>query len=123
MTIALMLQEYLSDRGVNYEVVPHEHTHTSSQTARASHVPPERLAKAVVLTREGGFVMAILPASCKVRLDAIEEIYRCPIGMASEAEIYSLFPDCEFGAVPPVGAAYAVDCVVDESLERQSDIY
>ena len=123
MGIAPTLQEYLNDHGVEYEVVAHELTHTSSQTALASHVPQERLAKAVVLAREGGIVVAVLPASCKVRLDVVEQHFRCPITMASEAEISSLFPDCEVGAVPPIGAAYAVDCIVDESLEQEADIY
>jgi len=123
MGIAGTFREYLNDRGIHYEVVAHEPTLTSLQTAHASHVPQEHLAKGVVLTREGGFVLAVLPASCRVRLDAIEQLVGCPIGMATEAEIGSLFPDCAAGAVPPIGAAYAVDCIVDESLEDAADIY
>jgi Ala-tRNA(Pro) deacylase len=68
-------------------------------------------------------VLAVVPACSKVRLDVIEQILHCPVDLASEAEVNSLFPDCEPGAVPPVGAAYAVDTIVDVSLDQQRDIY
>src|SRR5947207_77719 len=123
MAIALTLQQYLSDHGIHYELMTHELTKSASRTAQASHVPANRLAKGVVLTREGGYVMAILPASCKVRLNAVEQMLHCPVGMASEDEVSSLFPDCETGAVPPIGAAYALDCIVDDNLEHETDIY
>src|SRR5438552_17804642 len=116
MGIAITLQEYLSDQGIDYEVMAHERSNSSLHTVEASHVPRDRLAKGVVLTREGGYVMAILPASCKVRLDAVAQMVQCSVGLATEDEISSLFPDCETGAVPPIGAAYALDCIVDDDL-------
>ena len=123
MGIALTLQEYLNDRRITYDVMTHEVTNSSTRTAQASHIPGDRIAKGVVLTKEGGFVMAVLPASCKVQLDAIEHMLHCPVNLATEDEISSIFTDCEVGAIPPIGAAYALDCVVDESLEQQADLY
>jgi Ala-tRNA(Pro) deacylase len=46
-----------------------------------------------------------------------------PVSMATEEEIATLFPDCEIGAIPPVGAAYGLETVVDDSFDRVSDIY
>ena len=123
MGIAVSLREYLDDHHINYEVMTHEPTGSSLQTAQASHVPGDCLAKGVILTREGGCVLAVVPASSKVRLDAIEQMLHCPVGLASEDEVSSLFPDCEAGAVPPIGAAYAVDTIIDESLDHQRDLY
>jgi len=123
MGIALTLQEYLNDRNIIYDVIIHELTNSSTRTAQASHVPGDRLAKGVLLAKEGGFVMAILPASCKVQLDAIEQMLHCPVNFATEDEICSIFSDCAIGAVPPIGAAYALDSVVDASLEEQADLY
>jgi Ala-tRNA(Pro) deacylase len=34
-----------------------------------------------------------------------------------------MFPDCEPGSVPALGAAYGLGVVVDASLARQQDIY
>ncbi|HEY7669276.1 MAG TPA: YbaK/EbsC family protein [Hyphomicrobium sp.] len=123
MGIALTLQQYLDDKHIDYDVLMHKRTHSSEGTARASHVPGERLAKGVVLTREGGFVVAVVPACSKVRMDVIERMLRCPVGLASEDEIAELFPDCDTGAVPPIAEAYAVDAFVDESLDTQPDVY
>ena len=43
--------------------------------------------------------------------------------MAAEEEIGRTFHDCEIGAVPPVGAAYGLPAVVDDSLVTESEIY
>jgi Ala-tRNA(Pro) deacylase len=123
MGIALTLQQYLDDQGIDYEVMTHKRTNCSSQTALASHVPGDCLAKAVVLAKEGGFVVAVVPASGKVRIDAIQQMLHCPVTVASEDEIGGLFPDCEAGAVPPIVAAYALDAIVDDSLDQKADIY
>jgi Ala-tRNA(Pro) deacylase len=123
MAIAFTLKQYLDDKNVDYDVLTHKHTHSSEATSRASHIPGQALAKGVVLTREGGFILAIVPASSKVRIDVLERLFHCPIGMANEDEIAEIFPDCEEGAVPPVAEAYAVDTLIDESLDKLSDVY
>ncbi|HWK38774.1 MAG TPA: YbaK/EbsC family protein [Hyphomicrobium sp.] len=123
MGIALTLQEYLDDNHVPYAVKQHKRTHCAYDTARATHVPGERIAKAVVLTREGGFVVAIVPATARVRLDIIERMLQCPIDLANEDEISELFPDCDVGAVPPIPEAYAIDAFVDDSFDAQPEVF
>ena len=123
MGLALTLQQYLDDKHIDYDVLKHRRTASSESTAHASHVPGERVAKAVVLTREGGFVVAVIPACAKVELKSIEQMLQCPVSLASEEEIAEIFPDCEAGAIPPIGEAYAVDAFIDESLEEQPDVY
>ncbi|HXF52775.1 MAG TPA: YbaK/EbsC family protein [Hyphomicrobiaceae bacterium] len=123
MGIALTLRQYLDDNHIDYELMTHKRTKCAWHTAMASHVPEDALAKAVVLRREGGFVVAVVPASRRVALDAVERLLDCPVDIADEEEIGALFPDCETGAVPPIVAAYALDAIVDDSLERQPEIY
>jgi len=123
MGIALTLQEYLDDNHVPYDVMRHKRTHCAFDTVRAAHVPGDRLAKAVVLTREGGFVVAVVPATGRVSLSAIERLLRCHVDLATEDEICELFPDCDIGAVPPLSEAYAVDTFIDQSFDKQPEIY
>ena len=123
MGIAITLQQYLSDHGVSYDSLVHERTGTSIRSAQASQVPGDRLAKAVVLRRRDGYILAVLPASRQVRLDEIGGWLKQPVGLATEDEFAPLFPDCEPGAVPPVAAAYGLRSLVDESLEAQPDVY
>jgi len=44
------------------------------------------------------------------------------VGLASEAEFKSLFPDCETGAMPPFGNLYGMSVFADEALSRDKEI-
>ena len=123
MGIAITLKEFLDGRGVEYDVLQHAPTPTASRAAEASHVPGDCLAKAVVLRRGGDFMLAVVPASCRVNLDRVEELMDERVALATEDEIEGLFRDCDRGAVPPLGSAYGLECIIDETLERPRDIY
>src|SRR6202040_2145437 len=97
MTIAPSLRKYL-DQNVTYDVICHEPTTTSMRTAEASHVSGECLAKAVVLRRDGGYMLAVLPASHHIRLPELRQHIGDDVALADESEIKRLFPDCALGA-------------------------
>ena len=63
MAIALTLQKYLAAKGIRYDLVKHNLTNSSMETAKACHVPRERVAKGVLLRDEIGYALAVLPAS------------------------------------------------------------
>jgi Ala-tRNA(Pro) deacylase len=123
MAIASTLKWYLEAFGADYEVLPHPHSSTSFQTARAARVPEEWLAKAVVLEDRDGYVMVILPASHRITFDALERLLERRLVFASEEEIGALFADCEKGAIPPLGCAYGIQTVIDDALLRLSQIF
>src|SRR5580704_2749841 len=122
MTVAPTLQKYL-DQTVTYEIIPHDPTMSSTRTAEACHVPGDCLAKGVVLRRDGGYMLAILPASHHIHLSDLKMQFGDKVDLASEDEIAQLFCDCELGAVPPVGECYGLDVIVDDSIEAQREIY
>lgn len=123
MAIAMTVQQYLEERDVDYDVVAHHPTQSSIETAHASHVSGDRIAKGVVLETEDGYMLAILPASRHVRLGQLRAYLNGPVELATEEEIAALFADCETGAVPAVGGAYGLAVIVDESLAEQPDVY
>lgn len=123
MAIALTLQEFLDWENVDYTVLQHPYTISSLGTAEAAHIPPEQLAKSVVLCDEYGFIMVVVPASHNINLDRMRMLYGRQFQLANEAEIADLFYDCEDCAVPALGEAYGFDVLVDEELEQYSDIY
>ena len=122
MTIAPTLQKYL-DRNVTYDVVTHEPTMSSTRTAQACHVSGDCLAKAVVLRHNGGYVLAVLPASHHIQLSDLKSQIGDDLELADEKDIRRLFPDCALGAIPPVGECYDLDVIVDDSIEDQPDVY
>ncbi len=123
MTIARRVVSYLVEQDADFDVVSHPYSSTSLETAQVAHVSGDRLAKSVVLEDDHGYVLAVLPASCKVDLSEVHRQTRRNLGLATEYELGALFEDCEPGAVPPFGNIYQIETLVDESLTEQSDIY
>lgn len=123
MAIAITLKQYLSDNHIKYDTLSHPYTLSSTKTAQASHIPGSRIAKAVLLKKEDDYILAVLPASRHILFDEIEAIVDQIVRLATEEEIESMFTDCELGAVPPIGKAYGLDVLMDDSLGGGEDIY
>ena len=123
MTIAASVKRHLSRQAIQYEVIEHSRTLDSAHSAEAAHVPGARLAKGAVLKDRDGFLIAIVPATRRVDLGAMHRELGRPLGLATESEVASLFADCEPGAVPPLGAAYGIPSMLDDSLVEAPDVY
>ena len=121
MSIAPKLQQFLDEAKADYELIEHEPTKSSLETARSCDVPADKVAKAVLLDTDDGQLLAILPSDRKVELSELRsELGRKP-RLASEDEIKRLFDDCDLGAIPPAG--YGVRTIVDNAIDRQPDVY
>jgi len=123
MAIAISLKEYLDGNGLDYEVIDHPYASTSLDVAQKAHVPPDKLAKSVVLEDEGGYVIAVCPASKKIQLGSLYHQINRRLHLADEYELADLIGDCVLGAVPPLGEPYGADVVVDDSLLSVPDVY
>lgn len=123
MSIASRLQDYMVQEGIHYEVVTHQRTNSSIETAEAAHVPGDEIAKAVILEDDDGYVMAVVPATHHIKLGSLSKQMHRELRLAVERDLPKLFNDCEAGAVPPLGMAYGMPTVVDDTLAKQPDIY
>ena len=127
MAIAPKVSDLFIDRGIDYHVVPHPYTENSVESAQYAHVNLDRLAKAVAVASGSGvdrrFRLAVLPASRDIDLKALTDICGEHVELAHEYELTVLFPDCAVGAIPVLGAAYHLDTIVDNALERQDEVY
>jgi Ala-tRNA(Pro) deacylase len=123
MPIAKALKTYLDSHGVKYDLIPHPHTVSSMKTAEAAHVPGDRLAKAVVVKDEEGYLLAVVPATHHLDLGMLHRQLNRKLGLASEEELVRLFPDADLGAIPPVGEPYRIEVLLDETLAEQPEVY
>jgi Ala-tRNA(Pro) deacylase len=121
--IARRLKWYLESHGVDYDLVHHTYASTMEETALAARVPAGRVAKCVLFEDERGYVLAVVPASCHVELEALDQTMGRNLELATENELDSIFDGCEHGAVPPIGAAYNIPMAIDQSLLRLGDVY
>ena len=124
MSLSRRLAAYLDERGVSYETLPHHPSHSSLGSAIAAQVPTHKLAKAVMLENEQGHrLMAVIPADSKLSLSVINDTLGSRYHLMKEKQVYDCFDDCEHGAVPPLANAYNMDCIVDDALVEQADVY
>lgn len=123
MSIARSVEQYLKEHAVDYELVHHPRSVTSMSKARLAHVPGEQLAKSVLLEDEAGYLMAVIPSTHRIDLGKLHHQHNRRIGLAVEREVTELFPDCDPGAIPAIGAAYSLDTIIDDTLLAQPDVY
>jgi Ala-tRNA(Pro) deacylase len=123
MAIAITLEQFLQNQDIDYDILQHEKTQTSLETASTAHVSGDCVAKSVLLEDDTGYVMVVLPASHELDMSRVHEQISRPLTFAHENELALLFSDCELGAIPPIGNAYGIETLVDDSLAEQPDIY
>lgn len=124
MPILKRLEDYLKKNNAKYREVVHLESYTAQETAEAMHIHGKDLAKPVMIKADGGYVMAVVPASWKVDFGKLKGVLKkTDVRLATEEEFRKLFPDCEPGAEPPFGNLYDIDTFVDRSLAADEHIY
>jgi Ala-tRNA(Pro) deacylase len=120
--VPLPIKNYLEQRRVPFRASEHPFGVTARMTAQHAHVSGKRFGKTVVLKQNGRFLLALVPAAETVDLSALADLIGPGITLASEAELTELFPDCEPGAMPPLGGLYGLPVVADACLEKHATI-
>lgn len=123
MSIATSVKGFLEKQSVDYQLIPHPRTGSSMETAAAAHVPGDQLAKAVVLSDGNDFLIVVVPSDYHVHLGRLHAHLGRDVGLATEEELVSLFPDCDAGAIPPLGEIYGVETLVDTTLWDQPALF
>lgn len=90
--LAAKVKEFLSIRGVQYELISHPTTYTAQQTAENLHIRGEELAKSVIVKMDGAFALAVLPTSRHADLSVLQSATGArAIRLASEIELKTAF--------------------------------
>lgn len=117
------LKKLLDDRRIKYVAINHSPAYTARETAASMFVPRNEFAKSVIVDLDGNKVIAVVPASRHVDLDALAALAGAKQArLASEDEFKLLFPDCEIGAMPPFGSLYSMRIYADEMIREIDDI-
>jgi Ala-tRNA(Pro) deacylase len=123
MPIAPRIEAHLQRHNARYDVVPHPRSESSIETAAQADVPGDRLVKAVVLQDDDGKLLAVLPSTRSVHIGHLATQTGRRLRLADEEDLGALFPDCKAGAVPPIGAAYGLRTLMDDSVEALQDVF
>ena len=123
MPLSERLRSFLDSHQAEFTLTMHAKAFTARDVAAAEHLPPREVAKTVVIFGDGNYHMIVIPASKLVDLyEARPVLGLSQARLATEAELGTLFPDCELGAMPPLGPLYGLSVYLDNSLLSQDTI-
>jgi Ala-tRNA(Pro) deacylase len=124
MPIPAHISQYLDSQHVDYRALTHSRAYTAQGTAQAQHLSGKKLAKVVMIVKDDDeMIMAVVPASHRIDLERLGQVLNTNrIRLATEEEFKDIFPDCELGAMPPLGNLYHTDVWIDERLRLNPTI-
>lgn len=123
MTPTTELHQELDRAGIDFDLIEHRRTETAGAEALAIGVPPDEVAKTIVLVSRERFVRAVVPASTRLDLHKVRELLDDDQArLASEEELVSAYPMYELGAVPPFGVPAGDRVLLDRRLAKLDSV-
>jgi Ala-tRNA(Pro) deacylase len=119
------MKHFLQKHHVPFEVIAHDKAFDAQHLAHALHMPGQEVAKTVLLRVDQNYkyVIAVLPSTHMVDLKKMSALLKgATVELATEHEIATRCPDCEFGVLPPFGSHYGAQTIVDISLTKDEHI-
>lgn len=118
---------------VKYGIITHKTVYTASDRAATLHVPEKQVAKTLVMKVNGDFVVAVLPACCRLEKVALKKAVNSwrkkkglkavkKIDFAKEAWMKKNLKGVKVGAVPPFGSLWKMPTFVDRTLLNNKEI-
>lgn len=113
----------LQERGVSFELVPHEKAVTSIEEARALGIAADEVVKTVVLDTVSGYALAVVPASRRLDMSLVRDaVHDNHVRLAKEDELERDFSIYELGALPPLGSLVDAPTYVDPEVMAHDTI-
>jgi Ala-tRNA(Pro) deacylase len=123
MAVTEVVQEFLRQANVAYSVFPHAPAFTAQEEAAVTHISGRDWATPVVFFADGEPIMAVVPADLVIDVEQLLLLTGAErIRLATEEELEGLYPDCEPGAMPPLGPLYNQPVFVDIALAAEPQI-
>jgi Ala-tRNA(Pro) deacylase len=115
--IPATVEAYLRRQHSGFAHHVHPVAMTAQERAAADHVTGRRVAKPVIVRLGGKLVMAVVRATDRLNLAALEEATGDRAELVGERDFAERFAPCEPGAEPPL-ALFGLPIFVDAGLER-----
>jgi len=120
---AVKLEQYLVRVGIRATQFQHDKNLSMNDVVIQMGVPCDQVIKEVLLIDLKGVVMAVIPSCSELDLTAVNLRMGRKLQSLHSDQIDALFPDCMPGVHPPVGMAYGVTTIVDQSIYNWPKAY
>jgi Ala-tRNA(Pro) deacylase len=123
MTVTTDLRHELDRAQLDYDLIKHRRNETAGDEAKAIGVPPEQVAKTIVLATDDRYIRAVIAASEHLDLHKVRRLLGDKHArLASEAELVVAYPMYELGAVPPFGVPAGDWVLFDRRLAQHDSL-
>lgn len=123
MSTSITVRRYLDKQDVQYSIVHCPVDEHGRWQGDIGDISPFRVARAMILKDISGMVMAVLPLTHRLKLDALNRQLHRKLRPADESDYRGVFADCSPGILPALGEAYNFETVIDDSLLDQDFVY
>ena len=123
MKVQEKLKNCLNKNNIDYVMYYHNSNEKTGELASNLGFLEREFVRTFIVKTEDGYAMMVIPAGQVVDLD----LFKCASSKARAKlvkleEVKTLFPDCEAGAVPPLGNLYEYPVYVSDTLRKRNDI-
>lgn len=109
--------EHLQSLGSAFEVVSHAKAYTSIGEAQALGIAADEVVKTIAVHTASGYALAAVPGYRRLDMTLVHKaVGDNHARLATEEEMGRDFPDCELGALPPLGSLLRAHVYVDPEV-------
>ncbi|WP_455198649.1 HDOD domain-containing protein [Kaarinaea lacus] len=126
MSTSITVRRYLDTQDVPYSVVSYPAgagIRDSKNVTATDGISGAAVARAVILKDVSGMVMAVIPVTHRLNLDALNRQLHRRLKPTEDSDYRGIFSDCAPGVLPALGEAYGFETVIDDSLLDQDFVY
>jgi len=118
-----VVTEHLEQRGIAFELIPHQQAYTSTEEARALGVDAGEVLKTLAVRTLSGYALAVIPASRRLDLHLVRDaLGDRHARLATEEELGRDFAGYQLGALPPLGVLVGARVYVDPEVLRHDTV-
>jgi len=110
------LDVVLEQSGIKHTWVDHAPAYCAASSLKVLNRWGAPVLKTILVHLPTGPALVVIPASMRLDMVRLEKIAAGSVRLGTSQEAWLLFPDCEFGAVPPIGKQYRLPSLWDASL-------
>jgi len=123
MSTSITVRRYLETQDVRFTIITCPVDAEGRWQGDVGEISPSCVARAMILKDSSGMVMAVLPITHRLKLDALNRQLHRKLLQAEEIDYRGVFADCSPGILPALGEAYSFETVIDDSLLDQDYVY
>jgi len=117
------VRRFLYSQDIRYARIMFSEDINTVFSAGCESINPDQIARAHILKDYRGLLMAIIPAPCRLDIPTLNHLLHRNLQEANHRDFNAIFFDCAPDAIPPLGEAYNIETIIDDSLLTQNYVY